>query len=77
MRKTLFIAIVAMCMATIGCKKEETAKTSTNLKEVNDTTAIGGGTIIINPWTDSIEEGEFDLTDPIITGDSTGTEFEG
>ncbi len=61
MRKTLFIAIVAMCMATIGCKKEESAKSSTILKEVNDTTAAGGGTIIINPWPDTVVEGYFEL----------------
>ena len=34
-------------------------------------------TITINPWTDSIEEGEFDLTIPTITGDSNNTDFEG
>ena len=61
----------------IDCQKEEPTKNSTNSKEVNDTTATGGDTIIINPWTDSIEEGEFDLTVPTITGDSTGTGFEG
>ena len=82
MKKTFFIAMVAMCMATIGCKKEEPAKSSTNSETVKDTTAIGGGggggiTITINPWTDSIEEGEFDLTIPTITGDSTGSGFEG
>ena len=60
----------------MDAKKEE-AKSNANSKEVNDTTATDGGTITINPWTDSIEEGEFDLTDPIITGDSTGTGFEG
>ena len=80
MKKALFIAMVAMCMAMIGCQKEEPAKSSTNSETVKDTTAIGGGgggTITINPWTDSIEEGEFDLTDPTITGDSTGSDFEG
>ena len=77
MKKTLFIAMVAMCMATIGCKKEETAKSSTNLKEVNDTTVAGGGTIIINPWPDTVVEGYFDLTIPTITGDSNNSEFEG
>ena len=54
MKKTLFIAMVAMCMAMIGCQKEEPAKSSTNSKEVKDTTATGGGTIIINPWPDTI-----------------------
>ena len=44
-------------------------------KEVKDTTATGGGTIIINPWPDSIEVGEFDLTIPTITDNST--DFEG
>ena len=77
MKKTLFIAMVAMCTATIGCQKEEPAKSSTNSEPVKDTTATDGGTITINPWTDSIEEGEFDLTNPTITGDSTGSEFEG
>ena len=77
MKKTLFIAMEAMCMATIGCKKEEPAKSSTNLKEVNDTTAAGGGTIIINPWPDTVVEGYFDLTIPTITGDSNNSEFEG
>ena len=61
MKKTLFIAMVAMCMATIGCKKEESAKSSTILKEVNDTTATGGGKIIINPWTNTVVEGYFEL----------------
>ena len=46
-------------------------------KEVSDTNAAGGCTIIINPWPDSIEVGELDLTIPTITGDSTGTDFEG
>ena len=77
MKKTLFIAMVAMCTATIGCQKEEPAKNNTNSKEVNDTTATGEDTIIINPWPDTVVVGEFDLTDPTITGDSTGTEFEG
>ena len=68
MKKTLFIAMV-----TIGCPKEETAKSSTNLKEVNDTTATGG----VNPWPDTVVEGYFDLTIPTITGDSNNSEFEG
>ena len=42
-------------------------------KKVKDTTATGG----VNPWPDTIVEGYFDLTIPTITGDSTGTEFEG
>ena len=46
---------------TIGCQKEEPVKSSTNLKEVNDTTATGGGTIIINPWPDTVVEGYFEL----------------
>ena len=46
-------------------------------KEVSDTNAAGGCTIIINRWPDSIEVGEFNLTIPTITGDSTGSEFEG
>ena len=33
--------------------------------------------IIINRWPDTIVEGYFDLTIPTITGDSTGSEFEG
>lgn len=57
MKKTLFIAMVAMCMVTIGCQKEEPVKSSTNLKEVNDTTAAGG----VNPWADTVVEGEFEL----------------
>ena len=61
----------------IGCQKEEPAKNNTNSKEVNDTTATGEDTIIINPWPDTVVVGEFDLTIPTITGDSTGTEFEG
>ena len=44
-------------------------------KEVSDTNAAGVGTIIINPWPDSIEVGEFDLTIPTITDNST--DFEG
>jgi hypothetical protein len=47
------------------------------LKEVSDTTAAGGGTIIINPWPDTVVEGYFDLTIPTITGDSNNSEFEG
>ncbi|MBR5831174.1 MAG: hypothetical protein IKY79_01015 [Bacteroidales bacterium] len=46
-------------------------------KEVSYTNAAGWGTIIINPWPDTIVEGYFDLTIPTITGDSTGSEFEG
>ena len=42
-------------------QKEESVKSSTILKEVNDTTAAGGGTIIINPWPDSVVEGYFEL----------------
>ena len=60
----------------MDAKKEE-AKSNANSKEVNDTTATGEDTIIINPWPDTVVVGEFDLTDPIITGDSTGTGFEG
>ncbi|MBO7226827.1 MAG: hypothetical protein J6V33_04520 [Bacteroidales bacterium] len=63
MRKTLFIAIVAMCMAMTGCQKEEPAKNITNSKDVRDTTATGGGgcTITINPWPDTVVEGYFEL----------------
>ncbi len=61
----------------IGCQKEEPAKSSTNSETVKDTTATGEDTIIINPWPDTVVVGEFDLTIPTITGDSTGTEFEG
>ena len=46
-------------------------------KKVKDTAITGGCMIIINRWPDSIEVGEFDLTIPTITGDSTGSEFEG
>ena len=44
-------------------------------KEVSDTNTAGGATITINPWPDSIEVGEFDLTIPTITDNST--DFEG
>ena len=46
-------------------------------KKVKDTAITGGCMIIINRWPDSIEVGEFNLTIPTITGDSTGSEFEG
>ena len=32
--RSCLIAMVAMCMVTIGCQKEEPVKSSTNLKEV-------------------------------------------
>ena len=46
-------------------------------KKVKDSAITGGCMVIINPWPDTIVEGYFDLTIPTITGDSTGTDFEG